>query len=178
MPMNGIVVYGRINGSRGSNTPGFGYLTPVNGTDLDGSGNGSTPVPRFGNQTADTGTDLDGSGGQGWIQIIIPILFVVFLPLILIGSVRWVSNFIFLHRIRSTYYLKRNVFFDQQKYMKEVLYLTCLKCLDLYWIKNIKYMFFINTYFFSCSGDVEDLLCVTAIYQLYNFNHYDLNQND
>lgn len=95
MPMNGIVVYGRINGSRGSNTPGFGYLTPVNGTDLDGSGNGSTPVPRFGNQTADTGTDLDGSGGQGWIQVIIPILIVVFLLLILFGSVRWVSNFIF-----------------------------------------------------------------------------------
>lgn len=134
MPMIGIVLNGRINGSRGSNTPGFGYLTPGNGTDLYGLGNGSTPFPGFYNPTANTGTDLDGSGGQEWIQIIIPngILFVVFLPLILIGSVRWVSNFIFLHRIRSTYYLKRNVFFDQQKYMKEVLYLTCLKCLDLY----------------------------------------------
>lgn len=105
MPIHGVLFYGHNNGSKGSNTPGFSNLT-----DLYGFGNGSTPAPGFGNHTLDTGTDLnvDGSGGQEWI--LIPILFVVFL-LILIGSVCWVSNFIFLHRIRSIYYLKGKVFF-------------------------------------------------------------------
>lgn len=85
MPIDGLVVYGHYNGSRGSNTPGFS----------NGLGNGSTPVPGFSNETVHAGTDLDGSGGQEWIQITILILFVVFLPPILFGSVRWVSNFIF-----------------------------------------------------------------------------------
>lgn len=126
MPIHGVLFYGHNNGSKGSNTPGFSNLT-----DLYGFGNGSTPAPGFGNHTLDTGTDLhvDGSGGQEWI--LIPILFVVFL-LILIGSVCWVSNFIFFAQNKVNILLEKKSIFYQQKYIKKVPYFTCLKCLDLY----------------------------------------------